>query len=98
MDLTLKLVVVALVIGALWWGFQPRYAFVVRIETGLLRVTRGKVTTAFLEALGRACSEVGVSDGWVGGVHRGQRVTLAFSRGIPVACQQRLRNLWILHG
>jgi hypothetical protein len=98
MELTLRLVIVALVIGALWWAFQPRYAFVVRIDNGLPRVTRGKLTTAFLEALGRACSDTGVSHGWIGGVHRGRRVTLAFSRSIPVACQQRLRNLWALHG
>jgi Protein of unknown function (DUF3634) len=97
-DLVTKLVVVALCAGALWWAIQPRYLFVVRVTGGVPRVARGKVTAAFLQQLGQACAEGGVSQGWVGGVQRGRRLALAFSRSIPPPCQQRLRNLWLLQG
>jgi hypothetical protein len=98
MELIFKVVVVGLVIGALWWAFQPRYTFVVRIEKGVPRLTKGKVTATFLQEVGQACAEGGIVTGWVGGVRRGRQVTLACSRRIPVPSQQRLRNLWMLHG
>jgi Protein of unknown function (DUF3634) len=97
-DILFKLLVLALVVAALWWAFQPRYAFVIRIEGGVPRVARGKVTAAFLQNVGQACAELGVSRGWVGGVLRGRQVMLAFSRNIPQPCQQRLRNIWGLSG
>lgn len=98
MELIPKLVVIALVIGALWVALQPRYVFLVRLKDGVPRVSKGKVTPAFLQQLGQACAELGVSRGWVGGVQRGRRVALAFSRSIPPPCQQRLRNLWVVQG
>jgi hypothetical protein len=98
MDLLPKIFVVVLLVGALVWALQPRYAFVVRIERGTLRVTRGKVALKVLQQLEQACSEADISRGWVGGIQRGRRVTLAFSRSIPPPCRQRLRNLWVLHG
>ena len=97
-DLAVKLIVVALVIGGIWWALQPRYVFVIRIKDGGARLARGKVTSTFLEQVGHACAESGVSRGWVGGVWRGKRLALAFSRNIPPGCQQRLRNLWALQG
>jgi Protein of unknown function (DUF3634) len=97
-DLLAKLIVGALFVGALWWLLQPRYVFVVRVHDGVPRVHRGLVTTAFLQELGRVCAEAGVSRGWIGGVRRGRRPALAFSRNIPPPCQQRLRNLWLLQG
>lgn len=95
-DLVVNVVVLALVVGGLWLAIQPRYVFVVRIEGGTARVSKGKVTPAFLAEIGRACDEFGTARGWVGGVQRGKRVALAFSRNIPHPCRQRLRNLWIL--
>jgi hypothetical protein len=98
-ELVSKLVLVALVIGAVWWMLQPRYVFVVRIAGGVPRATRGKVTAAFLQQIGQACAEHKVSRGWIGGVLRGRRgVALAFSRGMPPPCRQRLRNLWTMLG
>jgi hypothetical protein len=93
-----SLAVVALLAGAVWWVIQPRYAFMIRIEDGVPRLETGKVTAAFLQEVGQVCPEQGVSEGWIGGVQRGQRTSLAFSRNIPLPCQQRLRNLWVLQG
>ena len=73
-----------------------RYAFLVKIEDGALRVTRGKVTANFLAEMDEACTRNGVRHGWIGGVGRGDKVTLTFSRGIPRPCQQQLRNLWVM--
>jgi hypothetical protein len=97
-ELLIKLLVVALITGALWWAIQPRYTFVIRIKGGVPHVARGKVTAAFLQQLGQVCAELEVSQGWVGGVQRGRRLSLVFSRSIPPPCQQRLRNVWVLQG
>jgi hypothetical protein len=98
MALLAQLVVIGLLVGALWWACQPRYVFVVRIDHGQPCVTRGKVTPTFLREVGQACGDAEVRRGWVGGVRRGKQVALAFSRSIPQACRQRLRNQWQLHG
>lgn len=98
MEIVSKIVIIALVAGIFWWVLQPRYLFVVTIENGIPRVTRGKVTVAFLQQLGQACAEMGLSHGWIGGVYRGRYITLVFSRSIPSHLQQRFRNLWSLRG
>lgn len=98
MDLLVKVVVVGLLLAGFWVLLQPRYAFVVSVEGGVPRVSRGKVMPAFLEEVGHACAELGVSHGWVAGVQRGRRVALTFSRHFAPAARQRLRNLWTLHG
>jgi hypothetical protein len=97
-DLLPNLVIVALVLAGLWYAFQPRYAFFVRIEAGRARVTAGKVTPAFLQRVAEACARNGVARGWVGGVQRRRRVSLVFSRTIPESCRQQLRNEWCLSG
>jgi hypothetical protein len=96
MHLAAKLLVIALMAGALWWLVQPRYVFLVRVRHGVPRLTRGKLTGVFLQELGQACAESTVRRGWIAGVHRGWRVRLEFSRSIPAPCRQRLRNLWVL--
>jgi hypothetical protein len=97
-DLAVRIVVLVLVVAGFWLAFQPRYAFVVHIKQGELRVAKGKVTAAFLRLVGEVCGEFGVSRGWVGGVRRGRRLRLAFSRHVPEPCRQRLRNLWVQEG
>src|SRR5262245_23441004 len=97
MDVLVKIVVIALLMGALWWGFQPRFTVVVRIRDGVARVTRGKAPATFVREVEQVCGAT-VSRGWVGGARKGQRVVLAFSRSIPESCRQQLRNLWHLHG
>jgi hypothetical protein len=95
-ELAGKLVLVALAVATVWWIIQPRYIFIVRIAQGVPRATKGKVTAAFLHQIDQACSEYKVSRGWVGGVPRGRQIALAFSRGMPPPCRQRIRNLWAM--
>jgi hypothetical protein len=91
-----NLLLLALLAVGFWWAIQPQYAFVVQIDDGSPRVARGKVTPTFLRTVQEVCGRAGVARGWVGGVRRGRRVALAFSRDFPASCQQQLRNLWPL--
>lgn len=96
MDQIFNLAIAAVVIGFVYWAIQPRYVFVIRIDDGIARAAKGKVAPAFLSEVGDACNQAAVRRGWVGGVARGKRVKLAFSRSIPAACQQQLRNVWVM--
>jgi hypothetical protein len=98
MDLFTNLLVLGFIAAALWWACQPRYVFLVRLVGGEPRVARGKVTAAFLQMVREVCAPAGVRHGWVGGVTRGRRIALHFSRSIPRSCQQRLRNQHVLNG
>lgn len=98
MDFTFTLLVAVVAGGLLWFAFQPRYVFVVRIDKGVPRVAKGKVTMAFVHEVEQVCAEAQLATGWLGGVRRGHGIALAFSRSIPRACQQRLRNLWPIVG
>jgi hypothetical protein len=88
--------VVSSFIALVYYALQPRYLFLVKIEDGDLRVTRGKVSANFLAEMDEAVTRNGVRHGWVGGVRRGQKICLAFSRSIPPGCQQQIRNLWAM--
>jgi hypothetical protein len=94
MDYLDKILVVAVVGGVIWWALQPRYVFLVRIQRGLPRVARGKVTAHFVQQLAEVLEASGVTGGWVGGVVRGRQVSLRFSGNIPPGCRQQLRNVW----
>jgi hypothetical protein len=98
MDLGSKLLVLGLVAVAIWLAWRGQYVFVVRIERGVPRLSRGRVTPAFLQRLGEVCAEAGIERGWVGGARRGKQIALHFSRSIPPGIRQRLRNQWPLHG
>jgi hypothetical protein len=97
-DGVFHLVLLAAGVAVAWYALQPRYHFLLRIDAGRVRLTRGKVTDAFLADVGEVCRDLGVTAGWVGGVRRGRRVVLAFSWRLTPAFRQRLRNLWTLHG
>jgi hypothetical protein len=90
----IKLLVLGFVAWAIWSVLQPRYAFEIRVQGGRPRVRKGKVTPAFLTRVAEVCRESGVPRGWIGGVPRGRRVALRFSRHFPPGTQQRLRNEW----
>jgi hypothetical protein len=90
------MVLVVLTAVAVWFACQAPAAFVIRIEKGVAHLTRGKVTPAFLGEVSEVCGRV--ASGTVRGVRRGKRVFLTFSGDIPGQCQQRLRNVWVLHG
>jgi hypothetical protein len=98
MDLFLKLGLGALVAWGLWSAFRPRPAFVVRIRGGVPWVAKGTVTQAFVHQIGESCSRHQVKRGEVRGVIEGRRIALSFSRGMPTACRQQLRNVWTLIG
>ena len=98
MELAFQIVFLGLLVGALWLALQPRYVFVVKVRGGAGRVCRGKVTAAFVQQVEEAFRRNGVRDGWVGGVRQRGRVSLLFSRNLPPACRQQLRNEWALSG
>jgi Protein of unknown function (DUF3634) len=74
------------------------FVFVVKIEGGIPRATRGKVAVHFLRTIAEVCQRHGVQAGWIAGIRKGRRITLAFSHGIPAGCRQQLRNEWVIAG
>jgi hypothetical protein len=94
--LQLVAVAVALVVvaGILHAAFGQRYRFVVSVDHGEPRVTKGKVHADFVASIREICREYGIRSGWIGGVTQGKAIALRFSRSIPYAGQQRLRNVW----
>jgi hypothetical protein len=86
-EASIKVAVVLLAAAVVWHLVRTRYAFVVRIRGGVPRLVKGKVTAAFLQALGQVCTESAIRDGWVRGVCRGQEIGLVFSRHIPPPIQ-----------
>jgi hypothetical protein len=94
MEWSIKLLVAAAVVWAIWAFLQPRFVFRIRIESSRPRVCGGKVTGSFLDRIAEVCREHGISRGWIGGVSHGKRIALRFSRQFPPASRQRLRNEW----
>ncbi len=97
-QLLIQLAVVAFFAWVVWTIAQPRCAFVVRIDGGMPEKVKGVVTTAFLSAVKDMAQSHGVQRGAVRGLVRGRRIALGFSRSIPPAGQQQLRNWWALSG
>ncbi|MDB5312485.1 MAG: hypothetical protein JWO38_6687 [Gemmataceae bacterium] len=89
-------VAAGVLLAALWVADGRNYVFWIRVTDGRPVVRRGVITAAFLEHVGEVCREYGVRSGWVGGVRRGRRTRLVFSRSLPPGCRQRLRNVWPL--
>jgi hypothetical protein len=54
------------------------------------------VELTILKRVADVCQEAGVAQGWIGGVQRGRKIVLRFSRHFPPSPQQRLRNEWLL--
>lgn len=91
-----KILVLTIAIWVFWTLAQPRYAFQIRINGGQPFLRKGKVTRVFLRRVEAVCQESGIARGWIGGVRRGRRIALRFSRQFPPGSQQRLRNEWVL--
>ncbi len=87
-----------LVVWGLWSAIHPTAIFVVRIDEGVPRAVRGRVTRAFVQEVGEVCRRHEIHRGEVRGRAEGQRIVLDFSRNIPDSCRQQLRNLWNLSG
>ena len=94
--LLIVLVVVAVAVG--WVIARPPALFVVSVRQGRAAAARGKVTDAFLAEVVAVFREFGLSSGEVRGVARGRRIGLWFSRNVPPAARQRLRNWWVISG
>jgi hypothetical protein len=95
-DLAILLITAGLLALAMRAIYLARFAFIVRIANGELRLKKGKITQAFRHEIRELCAEHGVRNGWVRGAWQGRRITLVFSNSIPPPCQQRLRNTWAL--
>jgi Protein of unknown function (DUF3634) len=94
-DLAFNLILVAALVAVAWLVLQARFVFVIRITRGMARRAKGRVTAEFVDAVSDTCADLGISNGWVGGVRRGRRIVLTFSFGMPPRCRQRLRNIWV---
>jgi hypothetical protein len=94
----LLVLLTALVLWGLWSVARPRAAFVVQMVRGEVRVARGTVTPGFVRDVREVCAHNKVEDGEVRGVARDDHIVLEFSDGIPAACRQQLRNLWMISG
>ena len=82
----------------IWWQVTARpRVFVIRIRNRVPFLTRGKVSQAFVTELAEVLQSHGVRRGAIYGVRRRGTVLLAFSRGIPPAVRQGLRNVWSMH-
>jgi len=85
-------VLVPLAFAAIWLGFvpPPDSRTLLRVRAGVVRVAKGQLTSHAREDVAEILSESGVSKGFIA-VTRNERVR--FSRHIPVAVRQRLRNV-----
>jgi len=79
---------------ALWVANRQRFAFLVVLRNGAVRVRQGKVAGPFLDQIRTVCQEQSIQNGWIGGVRLGGRIRLVFSPSVPPACQQQMRNIW----
>jgi hypothetical protein len=94
MGLLQTIILVGVLAVVAWFFFWPHFEFRIRISDGSLRLATGKVTRDFLEQLTAVCRHWDIKRGWIGGVRRGRRLTLSFSRSVPSGCRQQIRNLW----
>jgi Protein of unknown function (DUF3634) len=92
------LVLAALIVWELWRASRPRPIFVVRLSDGEPRTRTGVVTAAFLQRLREISAVHGIRTGQVRGMSSGRRIRLEFSRDIPDAARQQLRNWWAVSG
>jgi Protein of unknown function (DUF3634) len=79
-----------------WLALKPNYVFLIAIDRGTAHVSKGKVAREFVSEVNEVCGRGSIARGWIGGIGRGRRLRLAFSRSIPPACRQQLRNLWAM--
>lgn len=82
----------AVAFAAIWLGFvPPPYAgTLLRVREGAIRVTKGQIRPHVREDVTEILAQAGVARGFIAitGSHR-----VTFSRNIPAAVHQRLRNV-----
>jgi len=90
---------VALLAALFAWQIAARgRVFVIRVRNRVPFLTKGKVSQAFVVELADVLQRHGVRRGSIYGVRRRGAVLLGFSRGVPHAARQALRNVWAMHG
>ncbi len=96
-----KIVIVllcAMLAWAFWRSTRPRLAFVVRIAAGRPAAIEGTITPAFLARLREMAASHGVATAEIVGYEYEGAIRLRFSRHVPQAAQQQLRNWWAMYG
>ena len=91
-------VLVLLAVVFSWRVTTHGRVFVIRIRNRVPFVTKGKLSQAFVIELGEVLQRYEVRRGSIYGVRRRGSVSLGFSRSIPQAARQTLRNVWAMHG
>lgn len=94
MEVAFKFALAAGVAVMAYFAFRPRPTFVVTVRSGVPRVTRGAVSDGFLSDVADIVAAAGIETGRVLGWRAGNRISLGFSRNMPAAARQRIRNAW----
>jgi hypothetical protein len=71
--------------------------FSIRVRDGAPRLVRGRVSPSFVAEIGDVLSRHRVRRGTIFGISKRGTVSLGFSRSIPIASRQSLRNVWSIH-
>jgi hypothetical protein len=83
---------------ALWRNSRPRPIFTVTIAAGRPATVDGTVTPAFLTRVREMAAAHGVADAVIAGFEYDGVIRLHFSRDVPEAARQQMRNWWAMHG
>lgn len=83
----------------LYWltRLANRPVFVIRLEQGGARLTKGQVPLAWVDDCAVVAADFAILHGYVEGVLGWNGLALRFSPSVPVPSQQRLRNLFAVH-
>lgn len=86
------LCLVAVAFAAVWFGFvpPPHASTLLRVHEGTIRVAKGQLGSIAREHVTDILAEAGVVRGFVAITHSNRVI---FSRQIPAAVHQRLRNV-----
>jgi Protein of unknown function (DUF3634) len=87
-------VVVGLLMWGLWQASQPHRFFTIRLVDGEPTIVKGNATPAVLGLVREVAAFNGVKKGRISGVPGPLGIRLEFSKSIPQAARQQMRNGW----
>lgn len=93
MDTILILAVAGSITAGLFYAAQARPRFVLNVVDGQLRVVQGQPPPSFVQEAEDIIRESRLPSGMIKGYVKHGRPVLSFSRHVPPALQQRLRNV-----
>jgi Protein of unknown function (DUF3634) len=96
MDTILILAVAGSITAGLFYAAQARPRFVLKVVDGQLRVVQGHPPPSFIQEAEDIVRESRLPSGVIKGYLKHGRPVLSFSRHVPPALQQRLRNVLAL--